>query len=96
MKERENVIELFEIYGDLFTKKQQNIFKKYFYEDLSLSEISENINVSRSYISKSLQQIIFKLKFYESKLKIYNKTKKIINEIDKLDISKKIIEIIKE
>ena len=39
MKEREYFIELYMIYGCLLTDKQQDIFEKYFYEDLSLSEI---------------------------------------------------------
>ena len=48
MKEREYLIELYITYGSLLTDKQQDIFEKYFYEDLSLSEISENTNISKS------------------------------------------------
>ena len=47
MKEREYLIELYLIYGELLTDKQQNIFKKYFFDDLTLSEISENTNISK-------------------------------------------------
>ena len=38
---------LLDVYGDLLTDRQQRIARDYFYDDLSLSEISENEDISR-------------------------------------------------
>ncbi len=70
MKEREELISLFEIYKDLFTEKQQLYFKNYYYEDLSLSEISDNIKVSRAIIGRTIKEVSQKLKKYESILHV--------------------------
>ena len=84
MKEREKLINLYFIYKNLLTDNQKNIFESYFLEDLSLTEISENMSVSRSYISKDINNIKLKLLEYENKLNILekeNKIKDIINTI---------------
>ena len=70
MKEREELISLFEIYKDLFTEKQQLYFKNYYYEDLSLSEISDNIKVSRAIVGRTIKEVSQKLKKYESILHV--------------------------
>ena len=94
MKEREYLIELYLIYGELLTDKQQNIFKKYFFDDLTLSEISENTNISKSYIGKTIKTINEKLKYYESTLKIHKKSKLLINSIADIKLKEKIKKII--
>lgn len=66
MKEREYLIKLFDIYGPLLTKRQQEYFKDYYYEDLSLSEIAENYNVSKTVIGKTINNCENKLKNYEN------------------------------
>ncbi len=80
MNNREELINIYLIYKDLLTKKQQDYFKYYYFEDLSLSEISENMLVSKAFVGKTLKQIENKLNDLESTLKIntlYNKIKKI-------------------
>ena len=74
---------LFDYYGDLLSEKQQIYFKNYYFENLTLSEISDNDKVSRNAVHKSLKEAIDKLLYYEEKLKLYekgNKIKKIIEE----------------
>ena len=66
---------LYDYYKGLFTEKQQEYFEEYYYNNLSLSEIAENNNVSRNAVFKSLKDTIDKLLMYEEKLKIYNKKK---------------------
>lgn len=83
--------ELFDLYGDLLTEKQQTYFKDYYFENLSLGEISENYNVSRNAVFNQLNQIEEKLNFYEEKLKLYSK-KQEINDIIKLVNNKEVEE----
>ena len=87
---------LYDYYGELLTDKQQNYFKDYYFDNLTLSEISENYNISRNAIHKSLKEIEEKLMYYEEKLKLYEKNikiKKIIANLDD-DLKNKIIELI--
>lgn len=80
MNNREELINIYLIYKDLLTNKQQEYFKYYYFEDLSLSEISENMLVSKAFVGKTLKQIENKLNDLESTLKIntlYNKIKEI-------------------
>ena len=94
MKDRENIIELYMKYESLLTKKQKNVFEKYFFEDLSLFEIAELIGISKSYVGKSIQRTIKKLKFYETKLCICKKNNLIISLIDNNNLKEKIKKII--
>ena len=87
---------LYDYYGELLTDKQKNYFKDYYFDNLTLSEISENYNISRNAIHKSLKEIEEKLLYYEEKLKLYEKNikiKKIIANLDD-DLKNKIIALI--
>lgn len=65
-------IDLFDIYGELLTEKQQNYFRDYFFDNLTLEEISENDGVSKNAVSKQLKAVKSLLEHYESVLKIYH------------------------
>ena len=71
---------LFDLYGELLTEKQQMYFKEYYFNNLSYGEISEKYQVSRNAVFHQLKLIEDKLYFYEEKLKLYSK-KEIINSI---------------
>lgn len=73
MDNRDYLICLYDFYGDLFTEKQCCYFESYYFQNLSLSEISDNLKVSRNAIHKSLQRMEEKLLFYEEKLKLFHK-----------------------
>lgn len=75
---REEFINLYIIYNDLLTINQKNYFKSYYFEDLSLSEIAENYNVSKTLIGKTLKQVVNKLIDLENSLKINN----ILNKLE--------------
>ena len=85
---------LYDCYKDLFTEKQQMYFENYYYEDLSLNEIADNNDVSKTLVSKSINVIVNKIKKYEEKLKINYKEKKLkeIKDKTKDDNVKKVIE----
>ena len=69
--------ELFNIYGFLLTKKQQEIFSLYYEDDLSFSEIAEYMKVSKSYIGKIISQTKKKLDYYEENLHHYELMQKV-------------------
>lgn len=90
------LINLYDYYGDLLTEKQREYFEDYYFNNLSLKEISENRNISRNGIHKSLKDVESKLLHYEDVLNCFSKSlkiKKIINDLDK-DIKNKIEELL--
>ena len=96
MDNRIYFINLYDYYSELLTDKQQNYFEGYYFDNLSLQEISENIGVSRNAVSKQLKDVTNKLEYFEEKLKLYNKSlkiKKLIENID-FDTKSKIEELI--
>lgn len=99
MEERDYYIILYDFYGELFSEKHQEYFEDYYFNNLSLSEISENINISRNAIHKTIKSIEKKLLYYEEKLSLYKKSQKInkiINEINNEKIKKELEDIIYE
>ena len=81
---------LFDYYGKLLTENQQKYFSSYYFDNLSLGEIKENLNISRNGVHKQLKVIEEKLLHYESILHLYEKLlekiddKKIVEEIKKI------------
>lgn len=85
MDNRDYIIILYDYYGDLFNDKQKEYFEDYYFNNLSLGEISDNIGISRNAIHKVIKNIEEKLLFYEDKLKLYDKNikiKKLLNDVD--------------
>lgn len=93
MEERDYYIILYDLYSSLFSVKQKEYFEDYYFNNLSLSEISENVGVSRNAIHKSIKSIEKKLLFYEDNLKLYKKNlevNNIIKDINDKNIRKKL------
>ena len=87
---------LFDYYGELLTDKQQIYFKDYYFNNLTLSEIAENENVSRNAIHKQIKDSENKLLNYEKVLKQYQnslKIKEIIKDLNP-EIKKQIEELL--
>lgn len=85
---------LFDVYSSLLTEKEQVTFKDYYQEDLSLSEIANENNVSRAAVQKTIKTVLDKLKYYEDMLHVYDKNVrlgKLLNE-NSIDVIKKEIE----
>jgi len=75
---------LFDYYGKLLTDKQKKIFELYYFQDLSLGEIADNLNISRQGVFDHLHRAEDTLKNYEKKLQLVQRNKKnykIINEL---------------
>ena len=97
MKERLYLIDLYDYYGDLLTEKQKIYFEDYYFNNLSLAEISENYDISRNAIHKQLKEVENKLEYYENVLGLYkrkNKIEKILDKMTDEKIKKEIKELI--
>ena len=72
---------LCELYGKLLTKKQYEFLNDYYNNDLSLSEIAENNNITRQAVRDNIKKGEKKLFEYEEKLsfmkRMFNQEKKI-------------------
>ena len=77
--------ELFSYYKELLTLKEQEVFSLYYEENLSMGEIAELKNISRSAVGFKIKKVEEKLANYEKILKkreIFLKLQKIISKID--------------
>ena len=95
MDERDLLIILYDYYESLLSDKQKEYFSLYYFDNLSLSEISENLGVSRNAIHKSLKGIEILLLDYEDKLKMYYKTKKIEEIVYGSKVEDKVLEVLR-
>ena len=95
---------LCELYGKLLTKKQYEFLNDYYNNDLSLSEIAENNNITRQAVRDNIKKGEKKLFEYEEKLsfmkRMFNQEKKIekvlseLKKIQKDSSDKKIASIL--
>ena len=75
---------LIDIYGKLLTDKQYKLLDDYYNNDLSLSEIAENNEITRQAVNDMINKGKAKLVEYEEKLHFMDKVlnqEKIIDEI---------------
>ena len=99
LEKTKRVNDLIDLYGNLLTENQLNILELYYMEDLSLKEISEELNVSRNAIHDSLKRSLNILEEYENKLKLIEKEKiksdllEKINDLSKEEIKEIIIKL---
>ncbi len=66
MRVEENIklAKLFDAYGTLLSKGQQEVLSSYLYDDFTVSEIAENLKVSRQAIMDSVTKAEKKLYSY--------------------------------
>ena len=75
---------LFDIYGGLLTDKKKRVMEMYHEDDMSLSEIAEELEVSRAAVHDSLRSAERLLCSYEDKLGIlddYLRKEKLADEL---------------
>ena len=85
---------LLDIYGKLLTQKQYKLLDDYYNNDLSLSEIAENENITRQAVRDNLKKGENNLFEYEEKLGFMRKEimqeesiERILSEITKMENS---------
>ena len=88
MEQRDYFIILYDYYSTLFSDKQRIYFEDYYFNNLSLSEISENMGISRNAIHKGIKLMEKKLLFYEDKLSLYKNSVELGKIIEKIDNKK--------
>lgn len=70
IEERIELTELFDIYKEMLTDKQRDVFEKYYFLDLSLAEIAEQLEISRAAVSDKLKNTKKQLYDLEQKIKV--------------------------
>ena len=65
-----------DFYGDLLTNHQKEILDDYYNEDLSMNEIAENYEISKSAVQDLIKRSINQLENYEKALKLVEKNRK--------------------
>ena len=88
MEKNVKVSILCELYGKLLTEKQYEFLNDYYNNDLSLSEIAENNNITRQAVRDNIKKGEKKLFEYEEKLlfmkRMFNQEKKIEKVLSEL------------
>ncbi|AOQ22180.1 putative DNA-binding protein [Mycoplasma capricolum] len=77
--------ELFKIYKELLTDKQKQYFELYIDEDLSLSEIADEFNISKTAVYDSISKTSKLLFSLEKKLHLKQKEELLISLINKIE-----------
>lgn len=73
LNKRLYINELYQIYNQLLTKKQCQIFEMYYDDDYSINEICDILSITKNGVYNSLKQAESKLNDYEQKLQIKQK-----------------------
>jgi predicted DNA-binding protein YlxM (UPF0122 family) len=84
VEEKIVVIELYDLYQSLLTKKQQEYFEAAYYDDSSISEIADEFGVSRNAVHDQLKKTIAKLLDFESALNCREKRIKTLGILEQM------------
>lgn len=64
---------LYDFYGELLTKRQQQVYESVVLEDYSLSEVAEELQISRQSVHDMIKRCNKTLEEYEEKLHLVEK-----------------------
>lgn len=73
---------LFDFYGEMLTKRQQEVIRLYHEENFSLAEIAEELSISRQAVHDTLKKAEKALRSYEERLAL----------VDRMEKSRRVIE----
>lgn len=59
---------LLDFYGDVLSERKRTVLDYYYNDDLSLSEVAEEIGISRQGVRELIKKAEEELRFYEEKL----------------------------
>ena len=75
---------LYDFYGELLTKRQQQIYESVVLEDYSLSEVAEELNISRQGVHDMVRRCDRALEGYEEKLHLVEKFVNIRGQVQRI------------
>ena len=84
MDDHNQAVLLFDFYGDLLTERQRTAYGMYYNDNLSLSEIAEELSVSRQGARDAVQRAADGLRAYEARLGLvfkHNERTRLIEDI---------------
>ena len=84
MEEKIKISLLYQLYGKMLTEKQQEIIEDYYNNDLSLSEIAENNDITRQAVRDIIKKSEKKLNSYEKTLGLMQKSIEQKNKIEEI------------
>ncbi len=76
------MVRLFDIYSPLLNDRQREVLNLYYNEDESLSEIAENVGITRQGVRDCIVKAEALLKEYESALGLSQKYKSMVKELE--------------
>ena len=82
IEERVQIAILSKYYGKILTERQQDILKMYVDNNLSLSEVSEELSISRQAVKDALDNAMATLKNMEEKLQFISRDDNIKHKIE--------------
>ena len=75
---------LYDFYGELLTERQQQVYESVVLEDYSLSEVAEDLGISRQGVHDMIKRCNHTLEEYESRLHLVEKFLCIRRQVQKI------------
>lgn len=75
---------LYDFYGELLTERQQQVYENVVLEDFSLSEVAEELRISRQGVHDMIKRCNHTLEEYESRLHLVEKFLNIRSQVQKI------------
>ena len=75
---------LYDFYGELLTERQQQVYESVVLEDYSLSEVAEDLGISRQGVHDMINRCNHTLEEYESRLHLVEKFLCIRKQVQKI------------
>ncbi len=75
---------LYDFYGELLTERQQQVYESVVLEDYSLSEVAEDLEISRQGVHDMIKRCNHTLEEYESRLHLVEKFLSIRRQVQKI------------
>lgn len=75
---------LYDFYGELLTERQQQVYESVVLEDYSLSEVAEDLGISRQGVHDMIKRCNHILEEYESRLHLVEKFLCIRKQVQKI------------
>lgn len=75
---------LYDFYGELLTERQQQVYESVILEDYSLSEVAEDLGISRQGVHDMIRRCNHALEEYEGKLHLVEKFLSIREQVHRI------------